>query len=289
MTPLTPLDVENLRLRTSMRGYDRSDVDSFHREVVAALEEYVDQIARLKLRVRELEKELARSREQEDGVRNSLMLAQRTADELVSAARERADALLQHARAEAADMRRSVADIVAQREQFEYQFHGLLSGFMHRLEQANPQLALPANGRAKMAAQPVSIHMDTQDPEGGRDLDMDMEDLTVQEIDIPEQPQSGDDAVVIPMALPTAPAPNDYARRLDSDSVAFTAALDSAALRPELLVEAQVPISGSNVHEEAEQFDVPAGDEATKNLQDIANEQLRDEDDPGQPEVVDYP
>jgi cell division initiation protein len=289
MTPLTPLDVENLRLRPSLRGYDRNDVDAFHREVVATLEEYVDQVAGLKTRVRELEKELDRSREQEDGVKNSLMLAQRTADELVSAARERAEALLQQARAEAADYRRSVADIVAQREQFEYQFHGLLSGFLRRLEQANPHLASPANGRAYVPQSSVVNSMDTQYPQGTHDLDMDMEDLTVQEIDQLPQAQDGDDAVVLPMALPTQTAPADYARRLDSDSVAFTAALDSAALRPELLAEAQVPVSGSNVHEQAEQVADNGGDESTMGLQDIANQRLRDEDDPGQPEVVDAP
>jgi hypothetical protein len=39
------------------------------------------------------------------------------------------------------DIRRGLSELRSQREQFEYAFHGLLAGFIHRLEQGNPRLA----------------------------------------------------------------------------------------------------------------------------------------------------
>ena len=161
--PLTPLDVENLRLRNALRGYDRADVDQFRADVVDSLEEYVDLIGKLKQRVREVEAELARYREQEDVLRSSVMLAQRTADEHAAAARSRAESIVAQAHTEAQALRAGVADLAAQREQFEYQFHGLLTGFLRRLEQGNPSLVGSPNSRATKAHSAVVVHMDTQD------------------------------------------------------------------------------------------------------------------------------
>ncbi|MDQ3024808.1 MAG: DivIVA domain-containing protein, partial [bacterium] len=202
LMPLTPLDVDNLKLRSVLRGYDRSEVDQFRAEVIGTIEEYIDMLGRLKLRVRELESELTRYRELEEQVKNSVMFAQRTADEHIAAARERAAALVEQARLEAQELRRDVAVVIAQREQFEYQFHGLLTGFLQRLEQHNPKLDSRAAGKAEQATQPVLSNMDTQHtPEG--DIQIDMEDLTIEPLDqIAPQPPS--DTVVLSMAQATS-------------------------------------------------------------------------------------
>jgi DivIVA domain-containing protein len=285
---LTPLDVDNYRLRGALRGYDKNDVDQLRAEVIATIEEHIDLIGRQKLRIRELENELARYREQDEQFKNSLLFAQRSADEHVAAARERAAALVEQARGEAAQLRRGLADLAAQREQFEYEFHGLLMGFLRRIEQRNPALAGSTgagNGRVPAAPQQVVQSMDTQgsnlpEPDNvDHDIQLDMEDLTVEPLgQVTPAVEPGDDAVVLPMAQPLGNAPQEaappsYTTRVDSDNASFSAALDYAASRPEVLAEPQRPISGGNVHEQAEQ-----GGDATETLQEIVDEEIRQRD-----------
>jgi DivIVA domain-containing protein len=138
---LTPLDAEKYRFRSVLRGYARDEVERFRAEVIAALEGHIARAAEMNARAGELESQLARYRESEDLLKSSVVLAQRTCDELIAAAHKQADAIKQEARTEGEQIRLSLADLRAQREQFEYAFHGLLTGFKHRLEQGNPVLA----------------------------------------------------------------------------------------------------------------------------------------------------
>jgi DivIVA domain-containing protein len=145
--PLTPLDAEKARFRVGFRGYAREEVERFRATVVAALEDHIAQGQQLKARVSELEAQLARFHEKEDLLKDSVVLAQRTCDELIAAAHQKADAIRREALLEGDEIRRELAELRSQREQFEYAFHGLLTGFKHRLEQGNPRLAAPAERR----------------------------------------------------------------------------------------------------------------------------------------------
>jgi cell division initiation protein len=258
--PLTPLDVENARFRTALRGLDRGDVDHFRLEVIASLEEYTELLARLKGRVRELEGELARFRDNEETLKNSMVLAQRTSDELIAAAKLRAEAIVEQARAEAQAVRRGLAEVQTQREQFEFAFHGLLSGFLHRLEQGNPALT----GQAQRPAAAVLQGMQDNTPQHipDPDLSIDMEDLTVEPAAEIERDPDGEETVIIPI-VPPAPEPPRrpappmpglprHATELDGDNASFTAALDDAASRAQLVAQALSPVSGSIVQETAE-------------------------------------
>lgn len=138
---LTPLDAEKAKFRSGFRGYAREEVERFRAGVVAALEEHIARTEQLSARVAELEGQLARYREKEDLLKDSIVLAQRTCDELIATAHQKADAIRREALLEGDDIRRELAELRSQREQFEYAFHGLLSGFIHRLEQGNPRLA----------------------------------------------------------------------------------------------------------------------------------------------------
>jgi DivIVA domain-containing protein len=138
---LTPLDAEKARFRQVFRGYGREEVEAFRAAVIAALEEQIGRTEQLTDQVAELERQLKRYRESEELLKNSVVLAQRTCDELIAAAHKKADAIRQDARSDGERLRLELAELRAQREQFEYAFHGLLSGFLHRLEQGNPRLA----------------------------------------------------------------------------------------------------------------------------------------------------
>lgn len=157
---LTPLEAEKFEFRQSMRGYHRDDVEQFRELVIAALEEHVALGNRLGERIRELEAMVERYRESEELVKNSVVLAQRTSDEIIASAHKEAEAIVKQAHAEGERIRNELMELQNQREQFEYAFHGLLAGFKERLEQSNPQLAgppapvQPQSGHAAPAASP---------------------------------------------------------------------------------------------------------------------------------------
>src|SRR5690606_18107398 len=104
-------------------GYDRSDVERFLVQVSRSLDEYVSRIDALQRQVQQLESELLMHRENEDLLRSSVVHAQRSADELIAAARQRAESIKGEAELEAGKLRHSLADLRNEREQFEFAFH----------------------------------------------------------------------------------------------------------------------------------------------------------------------
>lgn len=148
---LTPLDIENVKFRGALSGYDRGEVEQFRARMIQALENYIAQVTELRGQIAGLEDRLARYHESEELLKNSVVLAQRTADELIATAHQRADVIIQSAQLEGEGVRQSLGKLRAEREQFEYQFHGLLTGFIRQLEQNNPGLT---HAQAALASPP---------------------------------------------------------------------------------------------------------------------------------------
>jgi len=151
---LTPLEIENTKFRGAFNGYNRSEVDLLLSKASQELEARLKQIEELQRRISQLEQTVATYRESEELLKNSVVLAQRTSDEIIAAAHQQADAIRREAESAGRETARRLGELKAEREQFEYAFHGLLAGFLHRLEQGNPALVqrlpaaaeLPASG-----------------------------------------------------------------------------------------------------------------------------------------------
>jgi len=246
---LTPLEVEKLKFRVGFRGYVREDVEQFRDGVVAALEQAIALTQQLQARVGELEAQLKRYQEHEELLKNSVVLAQRTSDELIAAAHKQADVIKQQARGEGDEIRRELAELRSQREQFEYAFHGLLSGFLHRLEQGNPALAgeesapeLTASGQARsvepepqqaadppnaqLAGRPASERVEPAQPEPAT--------RPVPRIpDVPTPPTPTIKPFVPPAASTAKPTGAEQVDR-DADIDDFSAALDEAKAPPQV-------------------------------------------------------
>lgn len=151
---LTPLEVENVQFsRRMFGGYDSVEVERFVALVAKSVEEYITRLHQLERSIEQLELEIERYRGNEDLLRSSVLHAQRAADELIAAARERAEAIRGEAELEAGKLRQGLSELKNEREQFEFAFHGLLSGFIRRLEVNNPALAPAAPIQALPAAQ----------------------------------------------------------------------------------------------------------------------------------------
>jgi len=138
---LTINDVEKLSFPGSLFGYRRTMVEDFRADVVEALQELVDEMARLKNEIDRLSAELDRYRATEKLLQESVILAQKSHDQIVAAAQQQAESILQEARLKAVELSHELGTLSAERERFAYEFHALLKGFLERLEQTQPQLA----------------------------------------------------------------------------------------------------------------------------------------------------
>jgi len=225
--PLTPLDAEKERFRVGFRGYAREDVERFRAQVIAALEDHITLEAQLKSRVNDLESQVRRYRETEDLLKDSVVLAQRTCDELIAAAHQKADAIKQEAHQEGSRIRAELAELRSQREQFEYAFHGLLAGFTHRLEQGNPALA---GSREPAAPELGPGQPPLQEPPG---------DGFTQELERAPATESTDTPAADDLHAPPAPATQPPAPDVDTSE-----AIPSVPGIPEVKVP-RVPVTPS--------------------------------------------
>ena len=151
---LTINDVEKYKFGSAIFGYSRADVDEFASLVVEALQHYVDEIEALKKQVVSTEVELERYRASEATLRDSIVLAQKSRDEIIANAQKEAENILAAARVKTVEMTAKHAEVTAARERFEYEFYGLLKGFIQVLEASNPTLV--------KGASPQSPHSDPE-------------------------------------------------------------------------------------------------------------------------------
>jgi cell division initiation protein len=98
---LTPDDIEQQVFKEKFRGYDPDEVDRFLDRVSATLTAIGAEREELLRRVRYLEQEAGEAAEAERLLKRTLLTAQKTADEIVTEARQTADATLERARAQA--------------------------------------------------------------------------------------------------------------------------------------------------------------------------------------------
>jgi len=138
---LTINDAEKASFRSALFGYNKRDVENFRGEVVETLQQYVDELSALKKEIQMLTEEIEGFRAKEDLVKESVILAQKSHDEIVANAQRRADNIIKEAELKALEIKRELSELSSEKERFEYEFYGLLRGFMERLTARNPALA----------------------------------------------------------------------------------------------------------------------------------------------------
>jgi cell division initiation protein len=94
---ITPLDIEHREFKKALQGYAREDVDQFLDEIIASMEEDIETRTALETKVADLEQRVSHFRAMEESLQNTLVLAQRTADELKAAAHKEVELIKQRA------------------------------------------------------------------------------------------------------------------------------------------------------------------------------------------------
>lgn len=111
---LTPLDIENKRFSKKLNGYSVDEVDDFLDEVTVEYERLYRENAEYKEQLEQGKTDLEQYKTVEQTLRDTLVMAQTTAEEVKNAAQKQADQIIRDAQSEA---RRSVDDL--NREQLE--------------------------------------------------------------------------------------------------------------------------------------------------------------------------
>jgi len=98
MAKITIVDIQHKQFKKKMTGYDPADVDQFLDEIIETLEDEAHQRAALEADMSDLRERISHFKAMEESLQNTLLLAQRTADEVKASAHKQADLIRAEAR-----------------------------------------------------------------------------------------------------------------------------------------------------------------------------------------------
>lgn len=98
MAKITVVDIQHKTFKKALQGYERTEVDQFLDEIIETLEDEAQARAALEAEVSDLKERISHFKAMEESLQSTLLLAQRTADEVKAAAHKEADLIRQEAR-----------------------------------------------------------------------------------------------------------------------------------------------------------------------------------------------
>jgi cell division initiation protein len=142
---VSPLDLRQHRFKTALRGFDKTEVVALLTEAADDFEHALREMDRLRQDVSRLESLLSEHRERETSLRNTLLTAQRLADEIKDAAQNeaklvvreaqgRADLLLQKAQVRLEEVERDINEMRLRRRGVEGSLEASIQALYHALE-----------------------------------------------------------------------------------------------------------------------------------------------------------
>ena len=99
---ITPLDIENKKFaKQMMNGYSVDEVDDFLDDLTADYSKNYKEVNELRAKVEELNNSLVQYKTIESTLQNTLVMAQSTAEEVKNVAKQKADQIVEEAKANA--------------------------------------------------------------------------------------------------------------------------------------------------------------------------------------------
>jgi cell division initiation protein len=114
MQRITPVDIQHKTFKKALQGYDRAEVDQFLDELIESLEDEAQEKAALEAEIADLRERISHFKAMEESLQNTLILAQRTADEVKATAHKEADLIKAQAKMEA---EKEIASLVERTEE----------------------------------------------------------------------------------------------------------------------------------------------------------------------------
>jgi cell division initiation protein len=142
---IAPLDLRQQRFKKAVRGFDPTEVVAFLTEAADDYEHALREIDRLRQDLARMEALLTEHREREANLRNTLLTAQRLADDMKEAAQNeakmivreaqgRADLLLQKAQVRLEEVERDITELRLRRRGVEGSLEASIQTLYHALE-----------------------------------------------------------------------------------------------------------------------------------------------------------
>ena len=140
---LTPVDIVHTEFKSSLKGYKKSQVDEFVKNVMETLEQSIREKTELQRKYDSLKSELDKIKRIETTLAETLVVAQKAADEIKSNAHKTAELIIQEAEQAKAktsieaqiEIERNRSDIAllqSTRSRFEADFKTLLTSYLHQ-------------------------------------------------------------------------------------------------------------------------------------------------------------
>ncbi len=177
MEKITPVDIQHKSFKKALEGYDRTEVDQFLDEVIETLEDDAQHRAALEAEIADLKERISHFKAMEESLHNTLVLAQRTADEVKASAHKEADLIRERARLAAereiasynetiSEVRREQQRAVEAAEKAKSELRSLLmthlsllDGPQHHQQQAPPRAEDPPLAPEPPAEEPTRIEV----------------------------------------------------------------------------------------------------------------------------------
>lgn len=147
---LTPLDIHHKEFRHSLRGYSVEDVDAFLDEVADEFERLFKENIDLSEKQEAAQQQVRQYQEQEQTIRNTMISAQTSAEEIVRKANEEAEAVLRDAEMKAKEVihnaltqKQQVQNELLRIKQAEEEFRLRFKGLLEQHTQALSEVKLP--------------------------------------------------------------------------------------------------------------------------------------------------
>ena len=185
---VTPLDLRQQKFKTAMRGYDRGEVDALLAEVADDYEGALREADRVRQDVTRLESSLAEHKSEEKSLRNTLVSAQRVADEMretaerdaermIREAEARADLLIQKAQGRLEELQREIEGLRSRRRETETSVEAIINALKNTLDFVREQdarerddkirLIRPRSGESATGGLPATAQLEAARSQNG--------------------------------------------------------------------------------------------------------------------------
>ena len=144
-TNLTPLDIQQQKFRTKLRGFDVQEVDLFLDQMADAFEALLKENEQLKEEIQRLQAEIQGYKNREDAFKRALLNsqkvieqmkenAQKSSELIIAEAEVKAEKILNKAHNRLAQLHEDIAELKRQRMQIEVQIGSVIESHTKLLE-----------------------------------------------------------------------------------------------------------------------------------------------------------
>ncbi|HOX29231.1 MAG TPA: DivIVA domain-containing protein [bacterium] len=130
---IVPLEITNREFPKVLRGYDPAQVRAFLEEVASEFGKVMSERSALQSELQAVRDNLAKYHELEDSIKEALLLAQKTREDVVESAKKQADLIVQEAHRQGHKIEERYARVKSAKKEFESEFELLLESFRKRI------------------------------------------------------------------------------------------------------------------------------------------------------------